>query len=98
MLDGFEVGHQKEPLSKLVLVGPDFGMKKVLSSIIVKWNISGVIFRDPVTYSQLADIYRSLDVVVSPSRFEVFGMSNLDAMACGRPVVAIYTGGVGTLI
>ncbi len=98
LLDAFEVVHQKEPLSKLVLVGPDFGMKKVLSSIIVKRNISGVIFRDPVPYSQLADIYRSLDVAVSPSSFEVFGMSNLEAMACGKPVVSTYIGGARDLI
>jgi glycosyltransferase involved in cell wall biosynthesis len=98
LLDAFEVVHGKHPLSKLLLVGPDFGMKKVLSSIIVKRNLSGVIFRDPVPYHEMVNVYRSLDVAVSPSSFEVFGMSNLEAMACGKPVVSTNIGGARDLI
>jgi glycosyltransferase involved in cell wall biosynthesis len=98
LLDAFETVHEKLPSSKLVLVGPDFGMKKVLSSIIVKRNLSGVVFRDPVPYRELVNVYRSFDVAVSPSSFEVFGMSNLEAMACGKPVVSTYIGGARDLV
>jgi len=98
LLNAFELVHRKDPQSKLVMIGPDFGMKKVLHSIIAERNIPGVVFRNPVPYRQLVDIYRSLDVAVSPSSFEVFGMSNLEAMACGRPVVSTNIGGASDLI
>jgi glycosyltransferase involved in cell wall biosynthesis len=98
LLDAFELVQEKDPQSKLMLVGPDFGMKKILRSVIANRSISGVIFKDPVPYSELVNVYRSLDVVVSPSSFEVFGMSTLEAMACGRPVVSTGIGGTSDLI
>lgn len=37
---------------------------------------------------ELADIYRSADVFVFPSKTDTLGLVNLEAMACGKPVVA----------
>jgi glycogen synthase len=46
--------------------------------------------------SELAERYRSADVVVFPSEWdEPFGLVPLEAMACGVPVVATGTGGSG---
>ena len=42
---------------------------------------------------RLAEIYRSLDLFVSASAMETFGMVILEAQACGTPVVAFETGG-----
>ncbi len=56
---------------------------------------------------ELADIYRSADVFVLPSKTDTLGLVNLEAMACGLPVVAydvdgpkgiIQTGKTGILI
>jgi glycosyltransferase involved in cell wall biosynthesis len=38
-------------------------------------------------------ILRSSDVLVCPSLFETYGMSNVEAMACGVPVVSTNVGG-----
>jgi glycosyltransferase involved in cell wall biosynthesis len=46
-----------------------------------------------VSPERLAEIYRSLDLFVSPSAMETFGMAILEAQACGTPVVAFETGG-----
>ncbi len=39
-------------------------------------------------WKDLADIYRSVDVFVFPSKTDTLGLVNLEAMACGKPVVA----------
>ena len=53
-----------------------------------------LVIRQHFTELELADWYRSLAVYVSPSRCEAFGQMNLQAMACGVPVVCCDFAGV----
>ncbi len=46
----------------------------------------------------LVALYQRADVVVVPSRYEPFGLVALEAMACGRPVVASGTGGLAEIV
>ena len=46
----------------------------------------------------LAQVYHSSDVFVSPSRMETFGMALAEAQACGTPVVAFDVGGVSDAV
>ncbi len=46
----------------------------------------------------LAPFYAALDLYVSPSRTEAFGLSIAEAMACGRAVVATATEGAQEII
>ncbi|MEX1247674.1 MAG: glycosyltransferase [Anaerolineales bacterium] len=46
----------------------------------------------------LPSYYAAADVVVMPSYSESFGMVALEAMACGRPVVASRVGGLAYLV
>lgn len=55
-------------------------------------------FVDPRPHHQLSSLYRAADVVAVPSRSESFGLVALEAMACGRPVVATDVGGLSTLV
>jgi glycosyltransferase involved in cell wall biosynthesis len=48
----------------------------------------------PVPQSALPEYYRSADVLVNPSFSESFGMTVVEAMAAGRPVVATRVGGM----
>lgn len=48
----------------------------------------------PVGPSDLADWYRSADVVAVPSASESFGLVALEAQACGTPVAATDVGGL----
>jgi len=41
----------------------------------------------------MADAYRSMDLYISPTSMETFGMTLVEAQACGTPVIAFETGG-----
>lgn len=43
--------------------------------------------------SELAEIYSSADIFVNPTLEEVLGMTNIESLACGTPVITFDTGG-----
>jgi len=53
-----------------------------------------VIFRDYIPDEWLADYYRAADVFALSSRYEPFGMTAVEAMACGTPTVVTTEGGL----
>ncbi len=53
-----------------------------------------VVFKDYITDDQLADHYRAADVFALSSRYEPFGMTAIEAMACGTPTVITTEGGL----
>ena len=42
---------------------------------------------------ELAEIYTAADLFINPTREEVFGLVNAEALACGTPLVTFDTGG-----
>lgn len=48
---------------------------------------------EPYTPAQMADWYGSIDCLFVPSKGEGWGLHTLQAMACGRPVIAAVYGG-----
>ena len=57
-----------------------------------------ILFRDEVPFDALTDHFRALDLYVAPQRWEGFGLTPLEAMACGAPVVATRVGAFEDLI
>ncbi|KIH99153.1 glycosyl transferase [Streptomonospora alba] len=58
-----------------------------------------VVFTGGVPRSRVPELLRSADLAVSVPWYEPFGMSTVEAMACGVPVIASHVGGhLDTLI
>jgi mannosylfructose-phosphate synthase len=53
-----------------------------------------VLFRDYIPDAELPDYYRLADVFALSSRYEPFGMTAVEAMACGTPTVITTEGGL----
>lgn len=51
-------------------------------------------FHKPYGDPELADLYKSVDVLVYPSHREAFGLVPLEAMACATPTVLSDSGGI----
>lgn len=70
----------------IVLVGTDENVRKELSERIIALDKTN-------SPQELAEIYTMADVFVNPTRDEVFGMVNCEALACGTPGITFRTGG-----
>lgn len=57
-----------------------------------------VSFRGAMTKEALAEEMRACDFLVLPSQFETFGVVLIEALACGKPVIATNRGGPAEFI
>ena len=55
-------------------------------------------FAGEVPVDAIADWYRALDAFIAPQRWEGFGVTPLEAMACGVPVIATTVGAFEELV
>jgi glycosyltransferase involved in cell wall biosynthesis len=76
-------GEQKEALVALTRV---LGIEK------------DVEFKGPVPYSNMPEYYSHCDVFCYPTLGEPFGKAVIEAMACGKPVIATNVGGPAEII
>jgi D-inositol-3-phosphate glycosyltransferase len=85
---------------RLTILGAASGAKDFdLLSLISAAGLDDVTtHHPPVNAPELANWYRSADVVVMPSFSESFGLVALEAQACGTPVVATKVGGLSRAI
>jgi len=54
--------------------------------------------REMLDHKYLRILYTHADLFVCPSLYEPFGIINLEAMACGTPVIASHVGGIPEIV
>lgn len=57
-----------------------------------------ILFLPEVSVDAMPDWYRALDLYIAPQRWEGFGLTPLEAMACGVPVIATRVGAFEELV
>lgn len=84
--DIIELSRLIDSNTKILVLGVSNTQKKVLPS-----NIIGIERTDNV--QQLAELYNAADLFFNPTYEDNFPTTNLEALACGTPVVTYKTGG-----
>ena len=80
---------------KLVIVGPDDGSLHKLQTLVKNKSLGNkVIFTGPLYGLDKIEAYVDSEIYVLPSRYEIFGMTILEACACAKPIIATKVGGV----
>lgn len=92
-LDVFNVLAEKLPREKyrIVLVGIDEKTAQSLPEHIISIHRTN-------DQSELAELYTSADVFINPTREENYPTVNMEALACGTPVITFRTGGSPEII
>jgi mannosylfructose-phosphate synthase len=102
LIRAFHLSAQREPKANLYLAAGSTNLTPLETSIMeeLKALVAELDLNDRVRFGsfipddQLADYYRAADVFVLSSRYEPFGMTAIEAMACGTPTVVTVHGGL----
>lgn len=85
---------KKMPGLRFVIAG-DGAMERDLKKLASKLKISDhVVFTGNIPHSEMPDALAAVDIVTMPSRYEVFGVSALEASAMEKPVILTNVWGI----
>lgn len=95
-----EAVAEKEPSARFIVAGDNvFGVaadSRYRDEILRRAQANQTL-RDRLHYigfrQDIEQVYAAADLLVCPSDFESFGIANLEALACGKPVVSTNRGG-----
>ena len=85
--------------SRLIIVGPGTRLRRKYKGQVKRNRLEDVVFVGYVTYAELPRYYKTADIFCSPATGrESFGITLLEAMAAGKPIVASNIDGYANLI
>lgn len=87
------------PRPRLVVAGNDMGTGEAVGRLALELHVHDRVLRVGLLRGRdRLDALAAADVVVYPSRDEVFGLVPLEALLCGRPVIVCSDSGCGEII
>jgi len=98
LIKAFAIIKETIPDVQLLIVG-DGDQIEILKESARKLKIDDAItWAGKLSWPEAMGCLDIMDVVVMPSRFEGFGLTAVEAMACGKPVVASRVDGLAEII
>lgn len=98
LLEAFDIVVAAFPQATLTIAGDGLELDAVRRYVEAKPWAANARVLGPVSRAELPQLLRTATVYCLPSYDEPYGMSVLEAMAAGRPVVATSGGGLGYLL
>lgn len=98
LLEAFERVLRHVPACALTIAGGDGGAMDDVLARVAALPGGSITLTGAVDRLRVHDLMRAHSVFCVPSYGEPFGMSNLEAMACGVPIVSTRAGGIPDLV
>ncbi len=94
-----EIVRKKHPDTYLVVLG-DGSQKNNLLALIKKKDLQSCVFivSQKIPNEKMNLVYSESFLCLIPATYEIFNMTMLECLACGRPVIACNTGGMRDVI
>lgn len=93
-VEKFNANFQNNPNIELHLKVP----KKLMMQIPKYVNQNFKVFADNYTYSEMMDWYHNIDILISTTKAEGWGLMQHEAMMCGRTVMGSHYGGLKEIL
>jgi glycosyltransferase involved in cell wall biosynthesis len=92
LLEALSIVREALPQTTLTMVGP------VDEKFRGDLDADGVYVHDSASREQVASFMTGADLTIVPSHYEGFGLTALESLACGTPVVATNVGGLPEIV
>jgi len=95
-LDQLEATHGHRKATLVMHTDPNDHEGPNLHHVIDLFGLRGNVFfsKDRVGFEEMVSLYNTSDVVLNRSCNEGFGLSTLEGLYCGKPMITIKTGGL----
>ena len=97
-LRAFAVVHRRHPHARLTVVGSGpalIMLERLADELALRCAVT---FTGRLDNARMADVYRSADLALNPSRVDNMPISLLEAMASGVPIVSTNAGGIPDMV
>lgn len=98
LLEAYKLVLAQLPGTRLVIAGDGPENQRVAELVRLLPSPAQVTLLGSIPRDSIAAVYREADVYCLPSHLEPFGMSALEAMASGMPIVATTVGGLQQIV
>ncbi|MFJ9794805.1 glycosyltransferase family 4 protein [Streptomyces sp. NPDC101145] len=93
LVEAFAQCHAEDPTLTLTLVG-EGPLRRPLTERVAELGLSDAVkLPGSIPHEQALELMRSHDLLVHPSRYETFGMTIVEGIAAGMPVLVTRCGG-----
>lgn len=93
LLEAWQEFSEKNHDARLIVGGGGHAMKKAVEWC-KRYGVEQTVeFVGQLSREQVVEQMQACDVFVLPSRYETFGVVYIEAMACGKPIIAAANGG-----
>ncbi|KKG86211.1 hypothetical protein DU57_02580 [Methanosarcina mazei] len=98
LLNAMPIIVKEEPDVHLYIAGSGSEYENLVKIVEDLNLVNHVTFLGFVSGIEKYSFYNSIDICILPSIYESFGIVSLEAMACGKPVIASNTGGIPDVV